>query len=333
MGSEITIFDPLLAYTASARDVSSVRNLRVTLLARFTLEQVKSACSEMYSKCGVILGEMTERNNSKLRTAKEAYVDDILEAMAKLDNIEDLPTFAVKSEDLKFIPRTMPEEADMLSLADRIGSLEEALSELRYDVNVKSAHKCNCQSDPAAREYMPPPVQNDIRRRSRRVSGNLTDKTSQSRDHSASSARRGPPAKQLMADLAKTFEKGDFPPLPKSRPKGSNKRPPPSKGNAKHEGASSEGSFKGSGPLTFKIVLTNVNKEADEDSIKDYIATQNEEITALEIEDTTTEGWPSKRFICKFKRCHMEQVLSPEFWPDEVYFRQWFTPRAKRSDL
>ena len=50
-----------------------------------------------------------------------------------------------------------------------------------------------------------------------------------------------------------------------------------------------------------------------------------------DIKDTSTDGWDTKRFILTFDTEYFEKVMQTEFWPDRIYFKQWFKPRNPRS--
>ena len=42
------------------------------------------------------------------------------------------------------------------------------------------------------------------------------------------------------------------------------------------------------------------------------------------IQDASTEGWETKRFILTFKAEDKEKVFKGDFWPQRIYFKQWF---------
>ncbi|ELT94992.1 hypothetical protein CAPTEDRAFT_215193 [Capitella teleta] len=132
MGDNV-VFDPLLTYVASARNTSSVANLKAVILSKFTIEQIKTARVSLWDAAdSSVLGEMRERRDGVTRTAKEAVAEDIIEAFLKLESNErEMPIIAVRAEDLHIVPRIQPGEVDVISLADRMGAVEDALVSIK----------------------------------------------------------------------------------------------------------------------------------------------------------------------------------------------------------
>ncbi len=83
------------------------------------------------------------------------------------------------------------------------------------------------------------------------------------------------------------------------------------------------------GPETFQVQITNLNKELDADSIKEFIDNNKMGIEVSNIEDRTSDGWLTKRYLLTFEYKYYEQVMSNEFWPNLIYFRRWFPARVK----
>ncbi|ELU11818.1 hypothetical protein CAPTEDRAFT_216001 [Capitella teleta] len=97
MGDNV-VFDPLLTYVASARNTSSVANLKAVILSKFTIEQIKTARVSLWDAAdSSALREMRERRVGVTRTAKEAVAEDIIEAFLKLESNErEMPIIAVR---------------------------------------------------------------------------------------------------------------------------------------------------------------------------------------------------------------------------------------------
>ena len=90
--------------------------------------------------------------------------------------------------------------------------------------------------------------------------------------------------------------------------------------------ASNSGSLKG-GSDTFCVQLTNVNPAITEKDIEKFVADNGIE-QDIKVEDATTPGWPTKRFRVTFPRISFDAVMKAEFWPENVYFKQFFQPRG-----
>ncbi len=85
------------------------------------------------------------------------------------------------------------------------------------------------------------------------------------------------------------------------------------------------------GPQTFQVQITKVNSELEADDIKEFFVNKEMGIEVINIEDKTSEGWQTKRFLLTFDYKHYEQVVSTDFWPKKIYFRQWFSARVKKN--
>ena len=82
-------------------------------------------------------------------------------------------------------------------------------------------------------------------------------------------------------------------------------------------------------PNNFMIQLTNVSPTINADDIARYIENKELDIKANDVKDHSTEGWSTKRFLLTFDHCHLDKVLSDDFWSQKIYYRRWFTPKAK----
>ena len=81
--------------------------------------------------------------------------------------------------------------------------------------------------------------------------------------------------------------------------------------------------------MTFRLALTNVNPDATEQTISAYIKDKDSTIEHSSVEDNSTEGWPTKRFIVTFQQSDFTKVTSADFWPEAIFFRQWFAAKPK----
>jgi phage anti-repressor protein len=86
-----------------------------------------------------------------------------------------------------------------------------------------------------------------------------------------------------------------------------------------------------SGPEKFHVQLTNVSPKITEDRIKDYILEQNAEVEPVEIKETTTEGWETKRFLITFDMASFDTIMDDKFWPKGIYYKQWFVRNFRKQ--
>ena len=83
------------------------------------------------------------------------------------------------------------------------------------------------------------------------------------------------------------------------------------------------------GSDTFSVQITNVNSAVTEATVRDHLTMELNNDKAISIKDTTTEGWPTKRFLITLPKEVKEKVLNSDFWPPQVYFRQYFVSRGQ----
>ena len=266
---------------------------------------------------------MPERRDGRNRSANEAHVDDILDAFGKLEVAGQLPSFAVLAEHLHFVPRARPEEIDVISLVDRVSAVEESLAALKGAVRPDDERPRTAQcSEPSMGGSL-----SANRRFSRpldRRFSSVWDVEQQPRPRSSSRGSATAPKHvhggPSMAEMA--ARNADVP-FQEVSYKKKNVRKRCQKGTA----GNSE-SLKG-GSDTFCVQITNVNPAVQADDITKFAS--NGGVGALKVEEATTEGWPTKRFRVTFPQNAYDTVMNVEFWPSNVYFRQFFMPRGKGS--
>ena len=321
MGEHIsrTVVNPVLTYISSSLLHSSAQATKAACKSFYTLEELLLAKDILWDVGDEkILDKKISRRDSSKGNEVDKVLDDLLTGVNKLSAADQLPMFTVDARGLARIPKAAPHEALPISLCERVNALEEKLKKV-MDALCASKH-----SSPQTQEYldtggaMGAPMMDmdtDVH-----MSTSQTNPKSKGLPQNPLQAKSRP---MSMADAASKLNDGDFTMVKKPR-----KRLPPAKGKAS---AHSDGStFKG-GPLTFRLALTNVDPSADVKSISDYIKkSSNNSISPSsgEVKDESSDGWPTKRFIVTFKRSDYDAVMSPDFWPEGVFYRQWFTPKS-----
>ena len=97
------------------------------------------------------------------------------------------------------------------------------------------------------------------------------------------------------------------------------------------KGSAAKSDVLSAGPTKFTVQLTNINPEKTADDIKLYVKSQNEEIELGDIQDTSSEGWQTKRFLATFDIKHYDEVMNDIFWPERIYYRIWYPERIQRD--
>ena len=132
------IFSPLLTFIESNRGSCTLLHIKTVVLSRFTTDQIVSAKLQLWQLITVAqtLGKTTTRREGKTRTAAEAELADVFEALKVLEDADLLPRFAVYSEDIGFLPRIRAEDIDTVSLAERLLDLEEVVQGLKTTLSL-----------------------------------------------------------------------------------------------------------------------------------------------------------------------------------------------------
>ena len=327
MGGEIS--DPLLAFVACSRKTSTARNIKTVITVKFTPHQIKNAIEKMWDHCDTgVIGDFQERKDGRTRTATEAYVDDLLNAFAKLDDGGSLPTIVVNADELHLVPRIHPEEIDLVSMAERLTDVEQALQSMRNILHSRGPSSKGM--DPARSQARPTESIWQMDEQATHPKSTAQEKVLRSASRpgrsggvevESSSSVDPLPQQRSMADVAADLSRDDFIMAKKK------KRMPRKKGT---EGtAKAKQDFKG-GSDTFMVQITNVNPSVGVEHLNfaKYIAVQGVEEKETTIKDTSTEGWPTKGYLITFPHKLYDKVLSLEFWPARVYYSQYFLARG-----
>ena len=77
--------------------------------------------------------------------------------------------------------------------------------------------------------------------------------------------------------------------------------------------------------------LTNVHPDMDAESVTEYIKERDPSVTLTNIEDKSSEGWETKRYILTFDAQVFDKVMCPDFWPNKIYYKQWYPHKEKNK--
>ena len=133
------IFNPLLCYVVSARNNSRKNDIAHLVSGFFSAEAIENAKTELWNNASHdIIGTELRRRNTDDRSSKEAHVQDIIDALRKLEDADALPLFAVTSDQLAQLPRSQPGELLDYSVSDRVARLETKLNRVIETVDFLS---------------------------------------------------------------------------------------------------------------------------------------------------------------------------------------------------
>ncbi|ELU00219.1 hypothetical protein CAPTEDRAFT_191540 [Capitella teleta] len=128
------LHDPLLAFVAANKgSATSAHIIRTVTLSRFTPDQVLVAKNLLWDVdiAARLLGENPKRVTNQARTASEAHLSHVLEALRKFDDADQLPRIAVYASDFHLVPRIRAGDIDVVSLAERLQDIESSLQDLQ----------------------------------------------------------------------------------------------------------------------------------------------------------------------------------------------------------
>ena len=80
----------------------------------------------------------TKRTNSSKRTVDEANISDILAALYKLDQMDDIPLFYINPKGIGRLPRFNPENLNVVAMDQRLAETVDQCHVLQGQ-----AHTCN----------------------------------------------------------------------------------------------------------------------------------------------------------------------------------------------
>ena len=90
-----------------------------------------------------------KRTNSSKRTADEVHIDDILRALYKLDQMDDIPFFYIDLKGIGRLPRFNPENLKVVAMDQRLAGTEDQCRVLQSQVESYRtlAIRCNNRMD------------------------------------------------------------------------------------------------------------------------------------------------------------------------------------------
>ena len=129
MGTEKQIhINELLCYAIHHINNGTKENICKVINHFYTCEEICEAKKQLWSVEGTqSLGPIEERKKSVRRSASEANVDDILDALIKLDSEDCIPCFAAIN--VERLPQWQPEQLNIISIIDRLTNLEKELKD------------------------------------------------------------------------------------------------------------------------------------------------------------------------------------------------------------
>lgn len=140
MSSEFVYHNELLAYVIHHMQKYTVEDIKNTICNFYNEEEIWKAKSLLWETVDndLLIGKIHARRGSSLKTAHRLNVDDIVVALQKLDEEDNMPVFYATNFDR--IPRFSPGETDIFAVLDRLNKIEDMLENCKQST-VKNANE------------------------------------------------------------------------------------------------------------------------------------------------------------------------------------------------
>ena len=323
------IVNSLLTYVKTYYDRATPLRLKIVVASFYRQDEVETAKDlllEVAAQYNIEVGDADkDRQTSSNRSAKEAAIDDIVLIMKLFDQDPSniMQTLKFCADDIRRLPAAAPEETDSAltlfeELAEQKNRMEEMnkiLMSLMGDVSANKQAISKMSNRPQAPASFASIMQQQQPTESTKSINPMVN--------AEAPALNPPMANAATADDG--FKLVTNPKLNRQQRGDQAKRQP------RRAGAIKGSSSLKAGPTTFQMQITNVHQSLDAEAIKQYIKETDEEVVPSEVTDTSSHDWETKRFLITFKFEDFEKVMTESFWPEKIYFRQWY-PAKKRPE-
>ena len=322
-------FNELLHYACHHYGTSAKDNIRRVIQEKFSHDDIVGA-KKLLSDIGVQVEMSDGRRDGPNRTAVEADMYDLMDALEKLDQLKDFqPKFAAL--DWEKVPKISPEEAcNTASIAARLSTVEGLLKLLQTESknhaeNIGTLFDSVTKNNSFASVVGRAPVANGP------PGGNRTpvQVTPSGTDHGQPARRQATgnnskPQSPLLAAGEGANQKGQPQIHTGNRSNGKPQRKKAVIGNKTDERLQS-----GSGKA--HIIVQYVKRHFTNDNIKSYLRDENVEVHS--VETVSHEAALTKSFKVEINFNDKAKVVSEDFWPKGIGCRPWFPKRSGLQNL
>ncbi len=312
INSETVIVNELLCYITQYRHSTTNSGLKAVCIRYFSDEDIAIAKGIIWSLADAHLSTFKPRNDSKLRSAAEADLNDLLDALVKIDGKVKLPTFAAVHIDK--MPRFNPEDVDLFSLNERLNQLERKLEQ--HDDYIKEQ-----QSDTQPRKMYSSVLKSTPKPNIHKVKAHEMPSM-----QGQGPSTVGAGSSSLTDNSPPVFgvDKEGFQ-IPKQHLK--KLRSKESKNFVR--GNASPAKIKGAAP-TRDMFVSHLDRETTSKDLSDHIKEKG--INVLDIEKMSNDKAILKSFKVKINRSDVDKILDPSIWPRGVLCRGFFYRKPRDSD-
>jgi hypothetical protein len=350
-GGGPVLINKALAFTWSYMNNNHKKDSVEELVRSFTADEIQNAKSELWHACSsmkAIIGKRKQRRDSTERTKADDDAQDIVRAFQKLDAKKKVPIIMVDARDLYTLPSSTVKGKGIEERLDRLESMVREMQE-----TMKMLLQSNIGSSPVMERL------ETLESTTSNMCG-ATTLLVQQLNESRKEMQKAPELAPIPSDqafpplpLASTGESGTGPVTSERAirfnpgrpsmaeavqrnsapmaPSGSSTKIVPMERKKTRPLKGSGGTSTGlrGGRDTVQVQLTNVHSSIEQKDLENYV--KDKHINVKSVTDISApSGWDTKRFLITFAKEDAERVLSTDFWPDDVYFRQYI-PAARRN--
>ena len=137
---DVIILQPILSYIVFSMQSGSTEKIKQAVCGHFSGEAISEAKSKLWDYGDLsVINERKNRQDTKIRTQREADTMDIISALQKLDSVGKMPMIACNAMSLGLIPKSHPEELNNISLVDRLQRMEYRLTQIQEGLDIVKA--------------------------------------------------------------------------------------------------------------------------------------------------------------------------------------------------
>ena len=350
-----------LMYANCHRSAATKDNIVNVMAVYFSLEEVKLAKDLLWSNFEHIgiLEEKRNRRDSPSRTEAMAVCDDIIDTLHLL--ADNQVKFVCYAENWNRIPKTQPESANIVVLADRLEKLEgllkihdERLSELRVDVtknqekmiSVEETIDTHGQLLQDHETYQVSKGNSDHDKEVPSADGviSVDSEEVENRDEEdvpgsyrdvciASTSAGGGPVSTETEEVTSggddTFKRPAYVMRREKRFESRNARwqqgseLQSARGGNKIVGkAKNSGLSSASTPTLSNFFISRVNKSVTVEKIKNYLRTRG--VQQRNLIKTSHRDAENASFKLTIEPKDVNRVFNENFWPEGIWIRQWY---------
>ena len=285
-------------------------------------EDVSIAKNAIYEHYEEVIGPRPARQNRGVKTLKEKEVEDIMDAMKKIDESGNDRRVKFVALNLTNLPSIRDQSAaDNNNVHNRVAILEIQMAELCAskvsEVTVKP-----CRSEPVAIANKPLPMRRDLPPARPHVpawkvadnTGRIVQRPGEPLPYIQHAAIE-PQHVNLQSQPSENTEW-------RTQQK---KRRPAQYGKRKDDGLA----FKAV-PRRHECVVFNAPQGCTTDTVKSYIVDNG--VDVLDIKRLSQEEWDTQTFYISVRYDDLSKVSDADFWPEHIGYRRYYKKRRTIND-